>query len=203
MQNTDQQEKVYQLWNESEINRLIDAVDASYNYKTNKIDWQNVLKIFPDRTLSQCKSFYFNQVKPYIFKPGGELTKENIKFTLTCYYYFITEKMPGDYETYDLRVQRILADQCWSDLVKSFSPRNYVSQQECTIKTMRGARYMVNYHHEHKQEIEDLLKKHGKINRMGFIITPDNWQRFLKKLDNQQFWDILKEVEVTLKTMNI
>ncbi|CAL6061685.1 SANT/Myb_domain [Hexamita inflata] len=45
---------------------------------TNKIDWQNVLKIFPDRTLSQCKSFYFNQVKPYIFKPGGELTKENM-----------------------------------------------------------------------------------------------------------------------------
>ncbi|CAL6061934.1 Hypothetical_protein [Hexamita inflata] len=66
-------------------------------------------KLFPDRTLSQCKSFYCNQVKPYVFKPGNELSKENIKFTLMCYYYYITEKMPGDHETYDLRVQRILA----------------------------------------------------------------------------------------------
>ncbi|CAL6074380.1 Myb-like_DNA-binding domain-containing protein [Hexamita inflata] len=207
MQNFDQQDKVYQPWSESEINRLIDAVDASYNYKTNKIEWQNVLQIFPDRTLSQCKSFYCNQVKPYVFKPGNELSKENIKFTLMCYYYYITEKMPGDHETYDLRVQRILAEQCWNDITTTFDQANNnvqtPYQQECTIKTMRGTRYMLNYHLKHKQEIEDQLKQNQKIIRMGFVITIDNWQRFLHKLELHKFQDILKNVEGTLKTMNI
>ncbi|CAL6116448.1 Myb-like_DNA-binding domain-containing protein [Hexamita inflata] len=208
MQDNEQHDKIYQYWSESEINRLIDAVDASFNSKSNKTDWQNVIQLFPDRTLQQCKSFYCNQIKPYIFKPGQDLNKDNIKFTLMCYYYYITEKMPGDYETLDLRVQRILADQCWTDMISSYVKSvNYQSfspyQLECSIKLMRGTRYMITYHFKNEKEITEQLKKTGKITRMGFVITTENWRNFLKKFEANKLGDILKKVKITLKTMNI
>ncbi|CAL6088508.1 Myb-like_DNA-binding domain-containing protein [Hexamita inflata] len=201
-----EKQRLYQYWNENEIDRLIDAVERSQNHQTMKINWASVQQLFPDRTLQQCKSFYCNQIKPYIFKSGQELNRANHKFALTCYYYYITEKMPGDYETLEQRVQRILADQCWTDMVGSYNTQvSYLTpyQLECSIKLMRGTRYMLNFHLQNEKEITESLKRSGKTVRMGFEITKEKWAAFQKKFEANKLADILKKVEETLKEMNI
>ncbi|CAL6061986.1 Myb-like_DNA-binding domain-containing protein [Hexamita inflata] len=211
MQNFDVSESrpnIYQNWSEAEIDRLIDVVERSQNYETGKINWTSVQLLFPERTLQQCKSFYCNQIKPYIFRHGEDLSKENIKFTLTCYYYYITEKFPGDYEPLEVRVQRVLADQCWKDMIQayenSFSSVNLSETQlSCNIKLMKGTRYMINFHNQNKDLIEQQLKTKAKIVKMGFEITKQNWKQFLKKFEKNKLEDILKKVEQQLRALKM
>ncbi|CAL5976822.1 Hypothetical_protein [Hexamita inflata] len=71
----------------------------------------------------------------------------------------------------------------------------------CNIKLMKGTRYMINFHNQNKDLIEQQLKTKTKIVKMGFEITKQNWKQFLKKFEKNKLEDILKKVEQQLRAL--
>lgn len=52
----------YNRWDEEEKCKLITII-REYIDNNKKIDWQAVQSHFPNRTMQQCKSIYFNKLK--------------------------------------------------------------------------------------------------------------------------------------------
>ncbi|CAL6012353.1 Myb-like_DNA-binding domain-containing protein [Hexamita inflata] len=187
---------MYLAWSDADISRLIDIVESQTDYERNKVNWIKVQTYFQERTVQQCKSFYCNKIRPFIFQPDG-LRKIDVKFVHMCYFYFIQRPVPDPDEQLDQKISRILAEQCWSDMLGSFY------NKECVVskKLLQGVQCMLTYHFQMEQEIVAALKTQGKYSKLGYTVTKDKWNEFIALTEKHNINQMLQFVNTELAKM--
>ncbi|CAL6040119.1 Myb-like_DNA-binding domain-containing protein [Hexamita inflata] len=175
--------KFYQSWPDEDIHKLLDVTEK---YLYDKIDWIKVASEFPTRTLQQCKSFYNNKVRKFIFDNNTVLNKEQQELVQYCYAYYITHYKPR-VETVDDRVKRLLAEACWQDIFPTLillmkNEHNYKYNKKLLV----GASAFMKYHIHHSVLIDKMFTTQDKITIQGIAIRKEQWQYFCKQLNFQQ-----------------
>ncbi|CAL6112639.1 Myb-like_DNA-binding domain-containing protein [Hexamita inflata] len=184
-------------WSDNDIKRLIDIVESQTDYTINKVNWINVQRYFQDRTAQQCKSFYCNKIRPFIFTQNG-LRKSDVKFVHRCYFYLVQRPLSEPNEQLEQKVGRILAEQCWNDMLNA-----YVNQGEFkpSKKLLQGALCMVKYHFKHELEITNAIKMNGKYEKYGYTVTKDKWNEFQALSEKHNAKQLMQFIETQLSKM--
>ncbi|CAL5971678.1 Myb-like_DNA-binding domain-containing protein [Hexamita inflata] len=187
---------MYLAWSEADIARLINIVESQTDYERNQVNWIKVQTYFQERTIQQCKSFYCNKIRPFIFQPNG-LRKNDVKFVHICYFYFIHRPVPDPYEQLDKKIGRILAEQCWSDILSAFYSEEYVFSK----KLLQAVQCLLSYHFQMEQEITTALKTQGKYQKFGYTVTKDKWNEFKAVTEKHNIIKMFQFVNTELAKM--
>ncbi|CAL6061958.1 Myb-like_DNA-binding domain-containing protein [Hexamita inflata] len=180
-------------WSEQDIKRLIEIVSVHTDYRQNKVDWVSVQRYFIYRSVQQCKSFYCNKVRQYMII-STTMSKTELKFVHSCYYYMIQKPLPAPDESLEQKIQRILAESSWSDVLNAYLSNADFKQHK---KLLKAAQHLITYHFEHENEITQALKN-GTLNKHGITLTIDKWNDFVAMSERYNLKNILNYVEQQL-----
>ncbi|CAL5977267.1 Myb-like_DNA-binding domain-containing protein [Hexamita inflata] len=165
----------YNPWSDEDIRLLHEVVGA--NRVSTRVNWVEVQRVFPNRTLQQCKSFYTNKMKQFVFEIVNGVPEPNSDFIEYCYVYYIC-RYRSNKETLEERVRRIVAECCWEDafptavlLVKKQTNFNY------NKKLMVGTREFLKFHTEHKLRIDAEFANKKEIVLKNLPVTKEQWDK--------------------------
>ncbi|CAL6009924.1 Myb-like_DNA-binding domain-containing protein [Hexamita inflata] len=194
---TERKHTGYTLWTDDDIHKLTNLVDQ---YTVDKINWQRIALHFPTRTLQQCKSFYNNKIKQFVFELKDGVPLPNHDFVHYCYVYYITKYKSKDEDLND-RVKRIVAESCWEDIFPTMTFLLKNVDFKYNKKLLRGTKEFILYHKAQEEKINDLFKRSKRIKIMNIPVTIEEWEAFKKFMEEGQPDLIVSHVDQKLEEL--
>ncbi|CAL6040079.1 Myb-like_DNA-binding domain-containing protein [Hexamita inflata] len=183
----------YTPWSDEDIRKLLAVTEI---YLNNKINWQKVVEHFPNRTVLQCKSFYNNKMRKYVFDCQDGVPIPNLDLVQYCYVYYIT-RYKNDSESLDMKCKRIMAEACYEDI---FPTMMLVMKNELNYKYNKkllvGTREFLIYHFLQVDTFNNLFQAVDSIKIQGINVSKQQWATFCEYIETfkpQQFLNKIDE----------
>ncbi|CAL6104597.1 Myb-like_DNA-binding domain-containing protein [Hexamita inflata] len=189
----------YTSWTDDEIKRILDIITINRHGKI--IDWAGVHASFPHRTAQQCKSFYNNFIKQFVFELVDGVPVPNLDFVKYCHAFYITRYKPRK-ETMEQKVRRIVAENCYED---GLTTAVFLAKQEQNYnynnKLLVGTSEMIKFHYSQKQLIDEQFKNTEQIILSEMAVTRNQWEHFCQFVDTLHPFVFLKKIEDKLQNL--
>ncbi|CAL6082158.1 Myb-like_DNA-binding domain-containing protein [Hexamita inflata] len=164
----------YKNWTEEEIAKLVQTKEY---FSGGPIDWKQIAKCFPDRTAQQCKSFYRNRVKQFVFKEENGQVKADTDFVQYCYFQNLTGFVKLN-ETPDEKVKRVVAQCCYEDSLTNAVIVQTDVNLKWNQKLLVGMKMVYEFHTKIQAEIDNALVGQEEVEFKGHIIQKDKWEQY-------------------------
>ncbi|CAL6040103.1 Myb-like_DNA-binding domain-containing protein [Hexamita inflata] len=182
----------YTPWSDEDIRLLLNVTEQ---YLFQKIDWVKVGSHFPERTALQCKSFFNNKVKKYVFTVKNGVPQPNFELIQYCYVYYITRFKPTP-ESLDQKCKRIMAEACWEDI---FPTMTLVMKNELNYKYNKkllvGTREFISYHILQTENFDKLFQTTEKVIIQEIEVNKKQWETFRMYINEMKPQTFLKRID--------
>ncbi|CAL5977602.1 Myb-like_DNA-binding domain-containing protein [Hexamita inflata] len=187
--------ELYKTWPDEDIRLLLNATEK-YSYKT--IDWIKVADQFKNRTVQQCKSFYNNKMKQYVFNVVDGVPQPDYNLVQYCYVYYITRYKPEN-EDLTQKCKRIMAEACYEDIFPTMTlllknDLNYKYNKKLLI----GAKEFMKYHIFYVDKINELFETSPEISLQDIRITKTQWDTFCMYTKLFNFETLIQKIDKLL-----
>ncbi|CAL5977676.1 Myb-like_DNA-binding domain-containing protein [Hexamita inflata] len=186
----------YTPWSDDDIRLLLSTTEQ---YLDVTIDWGMVVKHFPGRTALQCKSFYNNKMRKFVFNVDNGVPQPNFDLIQYCYVYYITRYKHSP-ESLDQKCKRIMAEACWEDIFPTMmllikNELNYKYNKKLLV----GTKEFLTYHLLQCQKMDDLFKENEKIQIQDIVVHKKQWETFCKYINEMNPPEFLKRIDLFLE----
>ncbi|CAL5994722.1 Myb-like_DNA-binding domain-containing protein [Hexamita inflata] len=187
--------RYYTQWSDSEIRLLLSTTEQ---HSDDKINWRLVSQHFPNRTALQCKSFYSNKMRKFVFNVTDGVPRPNYDLVQYCYVYFIT-RFKHNRESVDQKCKRIMAEACWEDIFPTMvllvkNELNYKYNKKLLV----GTREFLIYYILQEQKMNELFQENEKITIQGIDVHKTQQITFSKYINDMNPRQFLKKIELFL-----
>ncbi|CAL6037032.1 Myb-like_DNA-binding domain-containing protein [Hexamita inflata] len=165
----------YKAWMDEDIRLLLNVTEK---YSNSTIDWIKVAENFKNRTPQQCKSFFNNKMKKFVFNMVDGVPQPDYNLIQYCYAFYITRYKPEN-EMVDERCKRIMAEACYEDILPTMAlivknDLNYKYNKKLLV----GTKEFLIYHKSQVAYIDELFTKSEIISIQNISIRKKQWETF-------------------------